>query len=392
MSSLPIPISPSELTASWMNAALQSEASETYGQVQEVKVEQIGEGIGLMGGLFRCSLTFASDDDVGPATVVVKLRSEDPKSIKVAKMFQLYEKEVVFYREIAPTAPISVPMVYYGDFDVKTQAFVLVLEDLSHLEIRSQLEGGTEEQGRLAVRQAARLHARFLGRDREAPLKSYFSTVAPLYMLKIHVGFHNSVDRVIDTFDSTLSLETKKLIRAFGDNLAGYYQEIAQTPKTLCHGDYRLDNMFFGEPGTGDLVVIDWQTNGIALGMVDVAYFMAGSVESSVRKLIEREAIAEYHEITCREGGADWDESECWRTYRESFVAAMTVPVIAAGELSLENDDAYELMRTGLERLDTAILELDVEEFAPQKRSVFTMQGMMSAISNQVSRVAPTPE
>ena len=387
MNVIPIPTSKGDLTRSWLEAALDKTQGQSVNQISQVEVETIGTGVGLVGCLYRCSLTYATESSSGPRSVIVKIRSDDPKSLKVAKTFLLYQKEVAFYREISSLTPMAVPTVYYSDFDPKNHDFVLVLEDLESMTSASQLTGGTEEQGRLAIRHAARLHARFWNKHQETPLNGYYSLIAPSFMMKIHVGFHNSVAKVLDVFDQDLSPGAKELIRAFGNNLAGQYHELAQRPRTLTHGDYRLDNMFFGPPGDRELVVIDWQTNGIGIGMADVAYFMAGSLDSSIRRAIERDAITEYHEITCRDGGAIWDSNECWRTYRQSFVAAMTVPVIAAGELSLDNERAFELVQTGIRRMNAALEELDVEEFMPQRRSVFSMSGLQSAFANQLARV-----
>ena len=360
------------------------------GQIDNVDVETIGTGVGLVGGLYRCHLRYDSADESDPPSVVVKIRSNDPKSLKVAKTFLLYQKEVAFYRDIASLTPISVPKLHYSDFDPKSHDFVLVLEDLQHLEVPNQLNGGTEEQGRIAIRHAARLHARFWNKVNEPPLKGYFSLVAPSFTVKIHVGFHNSVAKVLDVFDRDLSPVAKDLIRAFGDDLAGHYYEMAQGARTLTHGDYRLDNMFFGRSGDPELVVIDWQTNGIGVGMADVAYFMAGSLDPDVRQSIERDAIADYHEITTADGGANWNFDECWRAYRQAFVAAMTVPVIAAGELSLDNERAFELVQTGIRRMNAAVEQLHVDEFMPRRRSIFTAPGFQSALANQMSRVVPT--
>ncbi len=390
MTDLTIPTSKDDLSTNWLNAALHTQGDATFGRIQDVDVETIGTGVGLVGGLYRSRLSYAAQTNSGPSSVVVKICSDDPKSLKVAKTFLLYQKEVAFYRDIASLTPMKVPALYYCDFDSKSHDFVLVLEDLEYMTAASQLTGGTAEQGRLAIRHAARFHARFWDKVDEPPLDGYFSLVAPSFTMKIHVGFHNSVPKVLDVFDRDLSPVAKDLIRAFGDDLAGHYHEMSQGPRTLTHGDYRLDNMFFGYAGDPELVVLDWQTNGIGIGMADVAYFMAGSLDSNVRSSIERDAIAEYHEITARDGDAHWSFEECWQAYRKSFVTAMTVPVIAAGELSLDNERAFELVQTGIQRMNAAIEQLDVAEFMPQRRSVFTVPGFQSAMANQLSRLVPT--
>ena len=389
MTMLPIPVCAEDLTASWFESALREGGSGEVGNVTNVDINPVGVGIGLVGTLFRCTLTYASEDQTGPSNVVVKIRSADPKNIGVAKMFLLYQKEVEFYRDLAPITPIDVPIVHYSDFDPRTHDFVLVLEDLSHMEVRSQLDGGTEEQGLLAIRKAAAMHARFWAKDRQPPLKSYYSLLKPSFTLKIHAAFHKAVEPVIENFGAELSIESKQLIRAFGDTLAGRYREMGSEPLTLTHGDFRLDNMFFGESGSEDLKMVDWQTNGVAIGMTDVAYFLAGSLESDVRRTIEREALAEYHAITCRDGGASWSEEECWRSYRSHMVTAMTVPVIACGELSVSDERAFELLHCGIKRMDAALSDLEVIEFCPQRRSVFSLSGMQSRVGNQLSKLVP---
>ena len=233
MSDLAIPTAKGDLSASWISAAFQRQGSSNTGQVREVDVVTIGTGVGLVGGLYRCRLSYNTPNDAGPSSVVVKIRSDDPKSLKVARTFLLYQKEVAFYRDIASLTPMAVPKLYYCDFDPKSHDFVLILEDLEYMEAASQLTGGTAEQGRLSIRHAARFHARFWDKVDEPPLADYFSLVAPSFTMKIHVGFHNSVAKVLDVFDRDLSPVAKDLVRAFGNDLAGHYHEMAQGPKTL---------------------------------------------------------------------------------------------------------------------------------------------------------------
>ncbi len=390
MSDLPIPTSKEDLTQAWLTQALQYTSGMLKDPVYDIDVETIGTGIGLIGGLYRCTIHYSPSSQIDSTSIVVKIRTDDPQSLKVAKTFLLYQKEVAFYRNIASLASMRVPKVYYSDFDPKSHDFVLLLEDLKDLQVCSQLRGGTAEQGKLAIRHLAKLHAQFWQKEREPPLNTYFSLVKPSFTIKIHIGFRHCVTKVLDIFDADLSPDSKDLIRAFGDTLAGHYREIGQGPKTLNHGDYRIDNMFFNGQGNNELVVIDWQTNGIGVGMSDVSYFMAGSLEPEVRRRIEREIVSEYHEITYRDGGAQWSLDECWHAYRKSYVTAMTVPVIAAGQLSLDNERAFELVQKGLKRMNAAIEELDVAEFMPQRRSIWSLSGFQSALANRMEKLATT--
>ena len=390
MTTPPIPLRKEDLTVDWFNSVFQTNTTHDYSRISNIEVETIGTGIGLVGGLYRCSLTYEDDSVSGPTSVVAKIRGIDPNAVKVARQFQLYQKEVEFYRDIAPTTPVRVPFVHYSDFDRKTHDFVLVLEDLQYMRAFSQLDGGTPEQVMLAVERAAQFHARFWGKDGDSPLRDFHSLIAPGIAIKIHVGFRQCVDKVIDVFGDEISPACKQLIRDFGNNLAGYFRETSNQAKTLNHGDFRLDNMFFGDADSSDFALIDWQTCGIGIGLNDIAYFMSGSVDSEVRRKTERDAIAKYQEITSKQGHATWDFDSCWQEYRKSFVAAMTVPVIAAGTLSMEDQRAYELLLIGIRRMNATVEDLDVAEFSPVKRSIFSVPGMQSALGNQLARVIPT--
>jgi hypothetical protein len=65
------------------------------------------------------------------------------------------------------------------------------------------------------------------------------------------------------------------------------YRKAAVGPVTLAHGDYRLDNLFFhaDEPERADgFALVDWQMPVAASGVVDLCYFLAGSLPVEVRR------------------------------------------------------------------------------------------------------------
>ena len=69
-----------------------------------------------------------------------------------------------FYQQLAPTALIHTPRCYFtGDVEEATSEFVLMMEDLAPAEQGDQLRGVTLDQARLAVIEAAKLHASHWG-------------------------------------------------------------------------------------------------------------------------------------------------------------------------------------------------------------------------------------
>ena len=121
----PIPDGPTSVTASWLMQALSAGVASDLPAIKEVDVEVVGAGVGLMGEVLRCRLTYEDDAPTAPDSVIVKLPSPHPKNLKMSKLLQLYKREYSFYIRLAPHVPIHVAALYYGDFEEKTHRFVL---------------------------------------------------------------------------------------------------------------------------------------------------------------------------------------------------------------------------------------------------------------------------
>ena len=123
--------------------------------------------------------------------------------------------------------------------------------------------------------------------------------------------------------------------------------------------------MFFGADDGDDFAAVDWQVSGIASGLYDVAYFLSSSVAPEIRREIEREALAEYHEVVRSMGAANFTIEECWRSYRQVMLGCLMTPIVAGGQLDFTNDRSRRLAEVFLTRTLTAIDDLDAREFLP---------------------------
>ena len=122
MGNPPIPDGPTSITASWLKQALSAGGTSDLPAIaiKEVDVEGVGSGVGLMGEVLRCRLTYKDDAPSSPDSVIVKLPSPHPKNLKMSKLLQLYRREYSFYIRLAPHVPIHVAALYYGDFEENT--------------------------------------------------------------------------------------------------------------------------------------------------------------------------------------------------------------------------------------------------------------------------------
>ena len=349
--------------------------------IKHVVVEPIGIGLGLLADILRCHLTYA--DGVGesigsgtpgvdparpkaPATVIVKLPSSEPKSRRLCKRFSLYKREYDYYRRLAPHVPLRTPTLLYGDFEPRSDRFVLVLEDLRAMAAADQIVGATAEQARRAIRGIAKLHGHYWNKVDQPDLSGFRVELSPKYRPLVQIVYLVNLLSTIHRFGGVFSKETQRLAEAYGPRVAEHMGILAAGPMTFTHGDFRLDNMFFGEQE--DFAVIDWQVSAIHSGLYDVAYFLATSVSSDVRRQVEREALKEYHEIVRGMGARDLTFEECWRLYRQNIVGRLVTAIITCGGLDLNDERSYRLAEISLRRTLTAIEDLDAGELIPARQ------------------------
>ena len=374
-----IPDSGNAITLEWMRQALTAGATFEVPRITGIAVEPIGIGLGLLADILRCHLTY--DDGAGsgtpgadparpeaPASVVVKLPSSEAKSRRLCKRFSLYQREYDYYRRLAPHVPLRTPTLLYGDFEPRSDRFVLVLEDLRAMSTADQIVGATAEQARRAVRGIAKLHGHYWNKVDQPPLSGFRVELSPKYRPLVQIVYLTNLLATLRRFGGVFSKEMRGLAEAYGPRVAEQMGVLAAGPMTFTHGDFRLDNMFFGEQE--DFAVIDWQVSAIHSGLYDVAYFLATSVSSDVRRQVEREALKEYHDIVRGMGAGDFTFEECWRAYRDNILGRLVTAIITCGGLDLNDERSYRLAEISLQRTLAAIEDLDVGELIPVRQSI----------------------
>ena len=379
MDSLPIPGDGDALTVDWLQQAL----GGAFPAIKEIAVEDIGAGAGAMARVLRCALTYHHDVPEAPGSVVVKLSSNDRKSLRIAKLLAMYKREYFCFQYLAPHIPMGLPKLLYGDFDSASPRFVMLLEDLGYMERTDQLAGADAQRAMRAIRGVAELHGRFWNKLDRPPAADFLASVGgprPWLSQLIYLG---CLPPCLERFGDLFSERTLRLAEAFGPRVVDHMRQLAAGPQTLTHGDFRLDNMFFGSAGTDDFTVIDWQASGlIGNGLYDVAYFMVSSVPTDVRRRIEREALEEYHGILCSMGAKDLTLEDCWHHYRQNILGMLVPGVCAGGALDMSHQRIRALGEAMLRRTLAAIEDLDAAELLPARSGFLTPTNAFSAFSS----------
>ncbi len=190
-------------------------------------------------------------------------------------------------------------------------------------------------------------------------------------LVKLHAPFWGKVDSLdwvphiansyhADNMQSLASIGADGLMEKFGDYLTPLYRQhhaaflerlpdlqagMDSAPVTLCHGDYRMENLLYGnQPHHDAAAVIDWQGPLRARGMNDVALFLGQSTQIDVRRSHER-ALIDRYASGLKEAGIDAGDSiELWNEYRYSLLYNWVYVTVVAGTLDTSNATAFAWM------------------------------------------------
>lgn len=273
---------PDDLTSDWLSTAIGA------GPVAGFTVERIGTG--QMSECYRVNLSYV-DGATGPASVVLKVAATDPSSRQTGLALGLYEREVRFYTDIAPGLPAGpVAPCYHAAFDPQTGVFDLLLGDAAPATVGDEIRGATAEQAAVALAQLGRVHGPMLADptlgqvewlNRDAPvdqamIAGLYAAFAGRYDGLITSQQRQVCERLVESFDAYVAAESEP-----------------GRPLGLVHGDYRMDNLLFGEPGV--LTVVDWQTVTWGPALTDVAYFIGCALPVERRREHYDELLHTYH-------------------------------------------------------------------------------------------------
>jgi aminoglycoside phosphotransferase (APT) family kinase protein len=324
-------------------------------QALGVKVEIAG--VDLVGNPWSSSLSRVQLEGGAdaPRSVIVKI-SIGGQVRELIDAIGAYDREITFYRELAPISPVRVPHVYIVVRDPETGDFVLVMEDLAPLMPPDQLEGLTVAQSQSAVDGLARFHAFSWEHARIAALADHFpamdSAAGRAQVGQFAHFFELGWPLALRHAGEALSPAVRRFGDRFGEFGHVFIAELA-TPRTLIHGELRADNLFFDE--TGEPILVDFQTMQAAAGISEVAYLLSQSLSTEVRRTAEWDLVRRYFDGLADAGvtGYPWERAEC--QYRLAVAMQFVYPVMAFTQFELTNDRGRALLIEMARRAAVAI-------------------------------------
>ena len=335
-----IPQEGSEFTADWFTDLFQ----EQYGAaVLDVSREVIGTGVGFVGEIHRCFLSWDATRGDLPASVIVKVPSKLPLNRSLGEGLQLYEREVIAYEKLSSNMGLPMPNVLYSAMDddptpwldsvinflfsrlplggvswltvkflelasknPRLRRYVLVLEDIADARPPSQVEGGSLDDALISLETLAKFHAHHWMNEESIAVSDRIWALNRLPKVS-QASYARNREEFIGRFGELVGDEKMRVIDDTQDRLEDLLAPLAQDPWTLLHGDYRLDNIMFRP--NGEIVVIDYQLLSKGRPGWDVAYFITTALSADY-KSEEETMLKHYHETLLRAGITNYSFEE----------------------------------------------------------------------------------
>ena len=345
-----IPGSMANVSAEWVEECI------GRGKLNNINLVPMGEGVGMMSSMSIIELEWEGSTNL-PSSLVLKLAAENETNRAVSQQFNLYLKEVSYYKDLAPRTTARSPRIYASEID-EEHNFFLLMEDVSSYRMGSQVEGATVEECELCIDFLINLHASFwnqLNGISWLPNMSG-SDNAKNMALGCEAGWPQLQEIFGNFVPDNIEAERERYLEA----VPRLQTQLDQHPTTLIHGDFRMDNMLFGQaPEHDSLLVVDFQGPLKGNGIHDVAYLLSHSAKTEVRREHERNLIERYSSGLINAGVKDYRFEKAWNDYRIGVLYSWTVAVVIAGTMDPANDRGFAWMSKMVERNGTAINDLD---------------------------------
>ena len=271
-----------QLSAEWLSEI-------TKLPVAKFEALDIGEGKGMLGDVWRLRLEVTGQ---APVSVVAKFSAQRESSLPLTRRAEIFEREINFYRNIAPHLRCRMPRVFGCWHEQERAEFLIVMEHIDADSSVDQKKGVTYEQAAQVMAELAALHSFNVGQSGIA--EGLAIVEAPERRANQKLFIERGWDKLKELLPSeSVGVPSTDLLL---EGIHSAYDRLAAEPKVLCHGDVRPDNLLFSRIHAS-VALIDWQ--GVALGprSWDIAYFFAQGLRVEDRRewqstLIERYVAA----------------------------------------------------------------------------------------------------
>lgn len=321
-----------EFTAQYINAVFQ-ERGLGFPIVKAVRTEKLAGKKKFNAEVWRLHLDYERVSVDAPQTLIAKLPTDKVGLNENAQVFQPGTRESWFYRKAAGCSGIAVPRCYANQIDPATGQSVLLLEEVPVAHSSTWLQGLNLLQARLALGTAAKLHAIWWVKESSPEIRELTEVLSGNTESEADlVGklYNDAWPKFVKQFGKQISTEVMQFGEAVVGNMRSVDRLLDPSPKTLVHGDFRLDNLLFTvQNGEATCWVIDWEDCFYGSGLIDISWLLGGGLQKGDIKE-EANLLKLYYLALIRSGVDGYSWEQCLDDYHRAMCSSFVQGVLTA--------------------------------------------------------------
>lgn len=361
--SIELPPMPEGLTADWLTEALRQAGFLPPGaRIDGVELEQVGDGAGMMSDLARLRLSYRGGGGQLPSSLVAKFPSRNPTNRAIAMAYNLYEREVRYFAELDALTSAHSPQTLISA--IQGDNFLILMEDMAGYRVGDQAAGADLTDSQAMIDELAKLHAAFWNQVDDLDWVPHIANsyhAANMDALA-KTGWPNMVKLFAAHIDPAVAAKGDAFMAA----LPQLQNAMDASPITLLHGDFRMENVFFGTARQHrPVALIDWQGPLLGKGVVDVALMLGQSTRVEVRRAHQRALVESYARQLGELGVEGYGSERAWDDCQLALLYNWVYVAVVAGALDASNERAFAWMSQMVARQSAATLDLDLFRLLP---------------------------
>jgi hypothetical protein len=354
-----LPANRSEVTEAWLSETLANHPTFAADPIESIELTNLGDGMGQLSELSAAVLHCASGD---VRNLVIKLHTEVPSMHALAMTYGYYESEINFYNLLADRIPMRTPQIYLAQFDPTSERVLAIMESFKGWHSPDQLAGATLDEVTIAIDHLAGLTATFWNASVHETYRWLNHPMSDSYA-SVPAAYAATVDTFLERFSEALPESAAQAAPAISGHFATLMEELAQGNQALAHGDYRVENLFYGPED--EFAVIDWQLMLNTRASYDLAYLLSTNIDSGLRRGAEGELMDRYFDGLTSHGVQDYSRAQLESDYRLALLDISRIPVIGGASCDMSNPRNVALFAAIGSRLFQAIEDWEALDLLP---------------------------
>ena len=355
---LKIPSDPYEVTPEWITKSLRDTEITGQARIETVNFESIADNQGITGQLVRIRLNYNLAEESGPRSLIAKFPTTNPQVREfIFTVTRHYQREAHFYQQVADAVPVKVPKLYYSAVDVASRKSILLIEDLAQFHTLDKRKGCPPQEAAHAIREIARLHAAWW----EGAALADLTEIAfdhPEFAKQMQHLYQGTWPAFLAKMGSRLPDAFVEIGHKLGECLTYVHTQLLQSPQTLLHRDFQLDNLLFASTDINSPpTFIDWQLMSVGRGTQEIAYFIGTSMSLTDRRRTEDDLLRLYYSTLTDLGVKEYTFEQCLVDYRLALCKAFADAVVAFTKVELSEQQEQTVYEIIMPRHVAAILD-----------------------------------